>query len=119
FRSVVHCAAPAKVRIQLLLETGSKPREKRLVLPVFPFLRLRGSTFAYAAHRSTPRAERRRVGGATGSRGSAPEQGLLRASTLLERVSTRSTTFLGRCHEHRTCFRRTGCAQRDHRRRRC
>jgi hypothetical protein len=32
-----HCTAPAKVRILLLLETGSKPQEKRLILPVFPF----------------------------------------------------------------------------------
>jgi hypothetical protein len=31
--------ASAKVRVRLLLEAGSKPQEKRLVLPVFPFAR--------------------------------------------------------------------------------
>jgi hypothetical protein len=31
------CTFPAKVRIRLLLEHGSKPQENRLILPDFPF----------------------------------------------------------------------------------
>jgi hypothetical protein len=31
------CTFPAKVRIRLLLEDGSKPQENRLVLPDFSF----------------------------------------------------------------------------------
>jgi hypothetical protein len=65
---IVTTLTPAKVRIRLLLETGSQPQENRLVLPVFPFRRFRGSTLAYANHRSTHRAERRGVGVAAASR---------------------------------------------------
>src|SRR5262249_48918787 len=84
----------------------SKPREKRLVLSVFSFRRLRGSPLACASHRSTHQAERRRVGVATGSRHHTPGQSLPQSSTLMESVPTRSTAFLGGCHERSTCFRR-------------
>jgi hypothetical protein len=79
FRSVEHCTAPAKVRMRLLLETGSKPQEKRLILPVFPFAGFEAPPWPTPV--IVPRVERKSEESVSrpGHSSRAPGQGLLQS----------------------------------------